>query len=90
MFPNVIHRALSSVQARPLLEKHAIDELIDPCLGGRYAEDEVSCMLHAAALCIRRDPDARPRMSQVSMQASSPGFLQSLFNGRRSDCPSWV
>ncbi|CAA6666088.1 unnamed protein product [Spirodela intermedia] len=51
--------------ARPLLEKHAIDELIDPCLGNRYAEDEVSCMLHAAALCIRRDPDARPRMSQV-------------------------
>ncbi|PKI55761.1 hypothetical protein CRG98_023852 [Punica granatum] len=51
--------------ARPLLEEFAIDQLIDPRLGDRYAEHEVSCMLHAASLCIRRDPQSRPRLSQV-------------------------
>ncbi|XP_019232232.1 PREDICTED: inactive protein kinase SELMODRAFT_444075-like isoform X2 [Nicotiana attenuata] len=52
--------------ARPLLEECAIDELIDPRLGSSYTEHEVYCMLHAASLCIRRDPQARPRMSQDS------------------------
>lgn len=51
--------------ARPLLEECAIDELIDPRLGDCYSEQEVCCMLHAASLCIRRDPHARPKMSQV-------------------------
>ncbi|KAM7254459.1 hypothetical protein ACFE04_003839 [Oxalis oulophora] len=51
--------------ARPLLEIYAIDELIDPRLGKSYSEQEVYCMLHAASLCIRRDPHSRPRMSQV-------------------------
>nr|CAB3464278.1 unnamed protein product [Digitaria exilis] len=51
--------------ARPLLEEYAIDELIDPRLGRRFCENEVYCMLHAANLCIRRDPHLRPRMSHV-------------------------
>ncbi|KAK2371305.1 inactive protein kinase [Trifolium repens] len=51
--------------ARPLLEEYAIEELIDPRLGSHYSEQEVTCMLHAASLCIRRDPYSRPRMSQV-------------------------
>ncbi|XLR03734.1 hypothetical protein S83_069932, partial [Arachis hypogaea] len=50
--------------ARPLLEEYAIEELIDPRLGNQYLENEVYCMLHAASLCIRRDPHSRPRMSQ--------------------------
>ncbi|KAK4427311.1 Inactive protein kinase SELMODRAFT [Sesamum alatum] len=70
--------------ARPLLEAYAIDELVDPRLGSNYSENEVYCMLHAASLCIRRDPQARPRMSQVlrilegdamdSSQLLGPGF----------------
>ncbi|CAL5360396.1 inactive protein kinase SELMODRAFT_444075-like [Camellia sinensis] len=51
--------------ARPLLEKNAVDELIDPCLRNCYSEQEVHSMLHCASLCIRRDPHLRPRMSQV-------------------------
>lgn len=51
--------------ARPLLEEHAIDALVDPRLGKQYSQNEVSCMLHAASMCIRRDPQTRPRMSQV-------------------------
>lgn len=52
-------------QARPLIDEYAIEKFIDPRLGSHYSEDEVSCMLHAASLCIRRDPYSRPRMSQV-------------------------
>ncbi|KAJ0249340.1 Protein kinase domain-containing protein [Hirschfeldia incana] len=51
--------------ARPLLEEYAVEELIDQRLGDRYVESEVICMIHAASLCIRRDPCLRPRMSQV-------------------------
>jgi hypothetical protein len=58
-------RDLNNMQARPLLEEYAIEELIDPRLGSHYSEHEVTCMLHAASLCIRRDPYSRPRMSQV-------------------------
>ncbi|VVA97528.1 unnamed protein product [Arabis nemorensis] len=51
--------------ARPLLEEYAVEELIDPRLGSCFVESEVICMVHAASLCIRRDPHLRPRMSQV-------------------------
>jgi hypothetical protein len=36
---------------------------------------EVHYMLHAAACCIRRDPQQRPNMSQ----ASFVGFLRNFF-----------
>ncbi|XP_058067845.1 inactive protein kinase SELMODRAFT_444075-like isoform X2 [Magnolia sinica] len=79
--------------ARPLLEDYAIDELVDPSLGNRYSEHEVYCMLHAASLCIRRDPHSRPRMSQVlhvlegdmvmdSNYVSTPGYDAGSRSGR--------
>ncbi|KAL3840823.1 hypothetical protein ACJIZ3_025414 [Penstemon smallii] len=78
--------------ARPLLEAYAIDELVDPRIGNNYLEHEVYCMLHAASLCIRRDPQTRPRMSQVlrilegdAMDSShmfSPGFDVGSRSGR--------
>ncbi|KAK6944849.1 LOW QUALITY PROTEIN: Serine-threonine/tyrosine-protein kinase, catalytic domain [Dillenia turbinata] len=51
--------------ARPLIEDHAIDELVDPRLENCYSEQEIHCMLSCAFLCIQRDPHSRPRMSQV-------------------------
>lgn len=51
--------------ARPLLARHAVDELIDPKLENRYSDKEVRSMLHCSSLCIRRDPQLRPRISQV-------------------------
>ncbi|XP_024525140.1 inactive protein kinase SELMODRAFT_444075-like isoform X2 [Selaginella moellendorffii] len=51
--------------ARPLLRKRVYRELVDPKLCGEFEKDEVTCMLHAAFLCISRDPNTRPRMSQV-------------------------
>eukprot|EP00250_Pteridium_aquilinum_P018922 c24233_g2_i1 orf=347-3181(-) len=51
--------------ARPLLDDHATRDLMDPLLDGSYSNYEAYCMLHAASLCIRKDPHLRPRMSQV-------------------------
>ncbi|KAL2234788.1 inactive protein kinase SELMODRAFT_444075 [Sesamum indicum] len=76
--------------ARPLLEAHAIDELVDPRLRSNYSEHEVYCMLQAASLCIRRDPQARPRMSQVlrilegDMMDSSQTLMPGIDVGSRS------
>ncbi|KAI0496806.1 hypothetical protein KFK09_023130 [Dendrobium nobile] len=50
---------------RPLLDKYAIKDLIDPDLRNNYSEQEALCMLHVASLCINRNPHGRPRMSQV-------------------------
>lgn len=63
--------------ARPLLEEGAIDELIDPRLGNRYSEQEVHCLMHAASLCLRRDPHSRPRMSQVLRVLEGDMFMDS-------------
>ncbi|KAL0429887.1 UNVERIFIED_CONTAM: Inactive protein kinase SELMODRAFT [Sesamum radiatum] len=76
--------------ARPLLEVYAIDELVDPRLRSNYSEHEVYCMLQAASLCIRRDPQARPRMSQVlrilegDMMDSSQVLMHGMDDGSRS------
>ncbi|XP_015889139.2 inactive protein kinase SELMODRAFT_444075 [Ziziphus jujuba] len=51
--------------ARPLLEKLAVEEMIDPRLRKCFSKQEVDKMLQCASLCIRRDPLTRPRMSQV-------------------------
>ncbi|GAB2228022.1 hypothetical protein Droror1_Dr00009851 [Drosera rotundifolia] len=63
--------------ARPLLKQCAIEELIDPRLGNRYEEQEVYCMIHAASLCIQRDPHSRPRMSQVLRILEGDLFMDS-------------
>ncbi|CAN6441445.1 unnamed protein product [Victoria cruziana] len=65
--------------ARPLLEEYAIEELVDPRLGNSYSEHEVFCMLHAALLCIRRDPHSRPRMSQVLRILEGDGIMETNF-----------
>lgn len=51
--------------ARPLLEEHAIHELIDPTIRNCYVDQEVYGMMQCSFLCIQRDPNLRPRMSQV-------------------------
>eukprot|EP00249_Psilotum_nudum_P022527 c28549_g1_i1 orf=592-3441(+) len=51
--------------ARSRLNLHDTQDLIDPRLQGNYCDYEVSCMLHAASLCISKDFQLRPRMSQV-------------------------
>lgn len=59
------HKLKNAKQARPLLEKLAVEEMIDPRLRKCFSKQEVDKMLQCASLCIRRDPLTRPRMSQV-------------------------
>lgn len=53
-------------QARPLLEENSLSKYIDPLLKEHYSEREVEAMLHCALLCLQRDPQSRPTMSQVN------------------------
>ncbi|KAJ7552413.1 hypothetical protein O6H91_06G054500 [Diphasiastrum complanatum] len=51
--------------ARPLLEEQMWHEMLDPQLEGRYNIHEATSMMQAASLCIQRNPQCRPRLSQV-------------------------
>ncbi|XP_054777055.1 inactive protein kinase SELMODRAFT_444075-like isoform X2 [Prosopis cineraria] len=51
--------------ARPLLERDAIHELVDPRLKNCYMDQEVHRMMLCCSMCLRQDPHFRPRMSQV-------------------------
>ncbi|KAJ9565067.1 hypothetical protein OSB04_001033 [Centaurea solstitialis] len=53
--------------ARPLIERNAIRELVDPSLGDNYNEEEMKRVILAASLCIEPTPVLRPRMSQASL-----------------------
>ncbi|KAL0910410.1 hypothetical protein M5K25_021390 [Dendrobium thyrsiflorum] len=61
---------------RPLMDKYAIKDLIDPDLRNNYSEQEALCMLHVASLCINRNPHARPRMSQVLRILEGDCFME--------------
>ncbi|KAL7093739.1 hypothetical protein ACP275_11G058700 [Erythranthe tilingii] len=51
--------------ARPLLEENSLWKYVDPCLMNCYSEKEGREMLLCAMFCLQRDPQLRPRMSQV-------------------------
>ncbi|XP_021750899.1 inactive protein kinase SELMODRAFT_444075-like [Chenopodium quinoa] len=51
--------------ARRVVKEENLKKLIDPCLGNSYVKEDLVSMLHCASLSIRKDPDSRPRMSQV-------------------------
>ncbi|XP_074269452.1 inactive protein kinase SELMODRAFT_444075-like isoform X2 [Silene latifolia] len=63
--------------ARRLLREKDIRKLIDPCLGDSYGKEELCSMLQCASLCIKKDPDLRPRMSQV-LRLLESGMLSSV------------
>jgi len=41
-------------QARPLLDKRNLDELVDPQLGKTYNVSQMQAMILAAALCVQQ------------------------------------
>ncbi|CAO2842123.1 unnamed protein product [Amaranthus hypochondriacus] len=51
--------------ARRIVKEENLKKLVDPCLGNSYVKEELCSMLQCASLCIRKDPNSRPRMSQV-------------------------
>lgn len=63
--------------ARRVVKEENIKKLVDPCLGNSYVKEDLCSMLHCASLCIRKDPDSRPRMSQVlrMLESSLPSSI---------------
>lgn len=51
--------------ARQRLVEDAMGDLVDKSLGESYNVSEMCSMMRAAHHCIKKDPSARPRMSQV-------------------------
>ncbi|XP_015885783.2 LOW QUALITY PROTEIN: protein kinase STUNTED [Ziziphus jujuba] len=51
--------------ATPILNGGKVSELLDPCLGTNYDQDQLERMVLAATLCVRRAPRARPQMGLV-------------------------
>ncbi|KAG1369949.1 Proline-rich receptor-like protein kinase PERK8 [Cocos nucifera] len=51
--------------AKKILQDGKAKQLVDPCLGTNYSDDQLERMILAASLCIRRDPQSRPRIATV-------------------------
>ncbi|XP_074293896.1 receptor-like cytosolic serine/threonine-protein kinase RBK2 [Silene latifolia] len=51
--------------AKPLLDAHDLEKLVDPVLGDDYDDEELDRMVLTAALCVQQTPVLRPRMNQV-------------------------
>ncbi|XP_062101763.1 protein kinase STUNTED [Humulus lupulus] len=51
--------------AKPILYGGKVSQLLDPCLGTNYNQDQMERMVLAATLCIKRAPRARPQMGLV-------------------------
>ncbi|XP_057780271.1 receptor-like cytosolic serine/threonine-protein kinase RBK2 isoform X2 [Salvia miltiorrhiza] len=52
--------------AKPLLDKNAVSELVDPCLENEYIEEQMGWVISTATMCIQQSPVLRPRMSRVT------------------------
>lgn len=53
-------------QAKPILSKGEIENLVDPRLGGAYDVTQFNRVAFAASLCIRASATCRPTMSEVA------------------------
>lgn len=55
------------MQAKPILRRGKVTQMLDPRLGDEYDVDQAERIALAAALCIKRAPRSRPRMDFVSL-----------------------
>lgn len=54
-----------SVQAKPLLKKSSMKELVDPTLGDAYNTEQLTRLLLIASACINQTSACRPQMSKA-------------------------
>jgi hypothetical protein len=67
-----------AVQVWEHWEAGKVTELVDPSMGGSFAEGDALRCIHIGLLCVQGDPAARPVTSSVVMMLSSDNFsLQS-------------
>jgi hypothetical protein len=55
------------LQAKPLLSKHSIKELVDPCLSNAYDSEQMDRLALTASLCTHQSSVHRPKMSQACL-----------------------
>ncbi len=66
-FCQSINITLSTLQqARLLLYERNLNELVDPRLGSTYNVSQMQAMISAAALCVQKSSQQRPKISEVS------------------------
>ncbi|XP_057550343.1 protein kinase STUNTED isoform X2 [Amaranthus tricolor] len=53
------------IWATSILKDEKLSQLLDPRLGSNYDHDQIERMVLAATLCIRREPQTRPRIGNV-------------------------
>lgn len=63
--PQMIESSITQSQAKPLLEKNDIKELVDPFLNDAYDLKQVRCVAQTAYMCIQHSSVLRPRMTQA-------------------------
>lgn len=59
---------ISRLQAKKILQDGKFKQLVDPCLGTDYSDDQMERMILAASLCIRRAHRSRPTIATVRSQ----------------------
>lgn len=74
----IIIQILLLLQAKPLLKKNNVRELVDPSLGDDYNNRQLNLMLLAASLCIQQSSIRRPSMSQVAIKTKFNKTLENL------------
>lgn len=55
----------NSVQAKPLLKRRSMKELVDPTLGDAYNTEQLTWLLLIASACINQTSACRPQMSKA-------------------------
>lgn len=61
-FENVL---INFLQAKPLVTKKNIVELVDPLLASDYDAEQMTRVVSVVSMCIHESSTERPKMSQV-------------------------
>jgi somatic embryogenesis receptor kinase 1 len=65
-----------AAQVKALLKEKKLEQLVDPDLQGRYADQEVESLIQVALLCTQGSPMERPKMSEVVRMLEGDGLAE--------------
>lgn len=60
--------------AKPLLDQHDLNQLVDPVLGGSYNKDQLENVVKTATLCTQQIPVQRPQMHEAVVMLRGDGY----------------
>lgn len=62
----ILYVIFDLLQALPLIEAHALHDLVDPRIGDTYCTYDLYNMAKAAYFCVQTKPTLRPTMAEVN------------------------